>query len=185
MTPIALGSQDPPKKKGCLNRETTKTPVDNQPIQSTEARLTPVLSTATTQVGTLSLIGKIEHGQTTQILENEVLGYKDLPMEAYEFNALLRLQKIGWKKQATSSPLLMELPDFNTALVEANRDLDHTTRVAKQMVRCSKTSQKQAERATELWQAVEQRITVLEQQLQDRKPLGLPPPSNNSQPSPP
>ena len=35
--------------------------------------------------------GKIEHGQTTQILEDEVLGYKDLPMEAYEFSALLRL----------------------------------------------------------------------------------------------
>ena len=35
--------------------------------------------------------GKIEHGQTTQILEDEVLGYKDLPAEAYEFSTLLRL----------------------------------------------------------------------------------------------
>mgnify|MGYP006889217529 FL=1 len=45
---------------------------------------------ATTQVGTLSLIGKIEHGQTKQISE-EVLGYKDLPVEAYQFSALLQL----------------------------------------------------------------------------------------------
>ena len=45
---------------------------------------------ATTQVGTSSLTGKIEHGQTTQILEDEVLGFKDLPMEEYKFSALLR-----------------------------------------------------------------------------------------------
>ena len=42
-------------------------------------------------VGASSHIGKIEHGQTTQISEDEVLGYKDLPVEAYEFSALLRL----------------------------------------------------------------------------------------------
>ena len=36
-------------------------------------------------------IGKIEHGHTTQKSEDEVLGYKDLPAEAYEFSALLRL----------------------------------------------------------------------------------------------
>ena len=36
-------------------------------------------------------LGKIEHGQTTQISEDEVLGYKDLPVEAYEFSALFRL----------------------------------------------------------------------------------------------
>ena len=35
--------------------------------------------------------GKIEHGQTTQISEDEVLGYKDLPAEAYEFSTLLCL----------------------------------------------------------------------------------------------
>ena len=34
---------------------------------------------------------RIEHGQTTQISENEVIGYKDLLVEAYEFSALLRL----------------------------------------------------------------------------------------------
>ena len=44
-----------------------------------------------TQVGTSSLIGKIEHGQTTQLSNDEVLGYKDLPVEAYEFSAFLRL----------------------------------------------------------------------------------------------
>ena len=38
--------------------------------------------------------GKIEHGQTTQISEDEVLDYKDLPAEAYEFSALLRLGTI-------------------------------------------------------------------------------------------
>ena len=36
-----------------------------------------------------SLQGKIEHGQTTQISEDEVLGYKDLLVEAYEFSVLL------------------------------------------------------------------------------------------------
>ena len=36
-------------------------------------------------------IGKVKHAQTTQISEDEVLGYKDLPVEAYEFSALLRL----------------------------------------------------------------------------------------------
>ena len=42
-------------------------------------------------IGASSHIAKIEHGQTTQISEDEVLGYKDLPTEAYEFSALLRL----------------------------------------------------------------------------------------------
>ena len=91
VTPNAPGSQDPPNKKRHLNRETTETPHGNQQSQSGEARQTPVLSTTTTQVGTSSLIGKIEHGQTTQISGDEVLGYKDLPVEAYEFSALLRL----------------------------------------------------------------------------------------------
>ena len=59
--------------------------------QSKEASLNPPLSTTMIQVGPLSLIGKIEHGQTTQISEDEVLGYKDLPAEAYEFSALFRL----------------------------------------------------------------------------------------------
>ena len=78
----------------------------------------------------------------------------------------------------------MELPNLNTALVEAYRDLDRTSRAAKQMARCSKTARKQAERATELWKASKQRIAVLEQQLHDCQPLSLLPPSSNSQ-SPP
>ena len=106
--------------------------------------------------------------ETTQISEDEVLGYKDLPVEAYDFCALLllgttyelmdflaraqvaatscmaeehaetkmiqrtlmgelehhedrTLQTIGQKEQAKSRPLLMELPNLNTALVEAFR----------------------------------------------------------------
>ena len=50
-----------------------------------------------------------------------------------------------------NTPLLMELPDLNTALIEAYRNLDHTTRAAKEMARRIKTAQKQAEWATELW----------------------------------
>ena len=42
-------------------------------------------------VGASSHIGKIEHGQTTQISEDEVHSYKDVPAEAYEFSMLLRL----------------------------------------------------------------------------------------------
>ena len=138
-------------------------------------------------------MGKIEHGQTTQISEDDVLGYKELLVEAYEFSALLRLgttyklmefltraqvsaatcmaeehaenktiqhalvdelepeedralQKIGRKKQPKSTQLLIELPDLNAALVEAYRDLDRTTRAAKQIARCSKTTRKQAQR---------------------------------------
>ena len=91
MPPTAPGSQDPPKKKRCLNRETKETCQGNPPIQSKEARLTFVLSTTTPQVGFSSLIGKIEHGQTTQISEDEVLGYKDLCVEAYKFSALIQL----------------------------------------------------------------------------------------------
>ena len=161
---------------------------------------------------TLSLTGRIEQGQTTQISEDKVLGYKDLVLEAYEFSALLRLgttyklmefltraqvsaatcmaeehaenktiqhalvdelepeedralQKIGRKKQPKSSQLLIELPDLNTALMEAYKDLDSMTHTTKQMAQCSKTTHKQAERATELWQVSEHRITLLEQQL--------------------
>ena len=47
----------------------------------------------------------------------------------------------------------MELPDLNTTLVEAYQDLDRVTRATKQMARCRKTAQKQAEWTTDLWQA--------------------------------
>ena len=154
--------------------------------------------------------GKIEHGQTTQISEDEVLGYKDLPAEAYEFSALLRLgttyelvdflaraqiaaaarmadehaetkmiqrallgetepkddralQKIGRKKQAKQTALLMEVPELNTALIEAYRDLDHTTRAAKDMARRIKTAQQQAKSATQLWHAAERKLAAWDQ----------------------
>ena len=57
----------------------------------------------------------------------------------------------------------MELPDLNAALIEAYRNLDHTTRVAKEMARHIKTIQQQAKWATDLWQAVEQNLASLEQ----------------------
>ena len=41
-----------------------------------------------------TLHGNIEHGQSTQISEDEVLGHKDLPMEAYEFSMFLCLGTI-------------------------------------------------------------------------------------------
>ena len=45
------------------------------------------------------------------------------------------LQKIGRKKQAKHAALVMEVPELNTALIEAYRDLDRTTRAAKDMAR--------------------------------------------------
>ena len=76
------------------------------------------------------------------------------------------LQKIGRKKQAKNAPLLMELPDLNAALIEAYRNLDHTTRAAKEMARRIKTAQQQAKWTTELWQDAELKLVSLEQQHQ-------------------
>ena len=70
------------------------------------------------------------------------------------------LQKIGRKKQPKSNQLLIELPYLNSALIEAYRDLNHTTRANKKMAKCSKTARKQAKRATKLWQASENRIVA-------------------------
>ena len=75
------------------------------------------------------------------------------------------LQNIGRKKKYKSSHLFIQLPELNTALVPAFQDLDHTTRAATEMARCSKTAHKQAKTATELWQASE------EQRLQDNQNL--------------
>ena len=50
----------------------------------------PVQTVATTRGRVSSLTGRVEQGQTTQISEDEVLGYKDLRVEAYKFSALLR-----------------------------------------------------------------------------------------------
>ena len=73
------------------------------------------------------------------------------------------LQKIGRKKQAKNAALLMEVPELNTALIEAYRDLDRTTRAAKDLARKIKTAQQQAKSATELWRAAELKLAALEQ----------------------
>ena len=45
----------------------------------------------------------------------------------------------------------MEVPELNTALIEASRDLDHTTRATKDLARRIKTTHQEAKVATELW----------------------------------
>ena len=76
----------------------------------------------------------------------------------------------------------MELPDLNTALVEAYRNLRHTTRAAKDMARRIKTTHQQAKRATELWQAAEQKLVSLEQQHREQSTVSLHAPSNDVSP---
>ena len=83
----------------------------------------------------------VEHAET-KMIQCSLIG----ELEPQEDRAL---QKIGRKKQAKNAPLLMELPDLNVALIEAYRNLEHTTRAAKEMARHIKTAQKQVERATE------------------------------------
>mgnify|MGYP000645035328 CR=1 FL=1 len=80
------------------------------------------------------------------------------------------LQKIGRKKKAKNTALLMEVPELNTALIEVYHDLDHTTRAGKELARRIKTTQQQAKVATELWRAVELKLATLEQNL-PQKPL--------------
>ena len=72
------------------------------------------------------------------------------------------LQKIGRKKQAKQIAL-MEVPELNTALIEAYRDLDRTTRAAKDMARRIKTAQQQAKNATQLWHAAERKLAAWDQ----------------------
>ena len=203
-TPPAPEAQTQPSKKRRLNRESSaeqKGPQQEQALVVSQSNLAIVPVEASLNQG------KIEHGQTTQISEDEVLGYKDLPAEAYEFSALLRLstsfrlvdflaraqvaatarmaeehaetkmiqrallgeiepkddralQKIGRKKQAKHAALLMEVPELNTALIEAYRDLDRTTRAAKDMARKIKIAQQQAKVATELWHAAERKLAA-------------------------
>ena len=93
------------------------------------------------------------------------------------------LQKIGRKKQAKNTALLMEVPELNTALIEAYRDLDHTTRAAKDLARRIKTTQQQAKVATELWRAAELKLASLEQNLPQQPPLSLPAPTNEALPA--
>ena len=212
------------------------------PDQATE---TPRPEATGTGDGTLALVpvetslnqGKIEQGRASEISEDEVLGYKDLPAEAYEFSALLRLgtayeiidflaraqvaaaarmaaehaeaqmiqraltgdidpsedralQALGRKKRTTNATHLMEIPELNTALVEAYRELDRTTRAAKDLARRIKRAQQQAKVATELWQAAEQKLAAAAPAHSPRAPpdqatLGYdptpPPPSSSAQ----
>ena len=74
-----------------------------------------------------------EEHEETKMIQRALIG----DLEPHKDRAL---QMINRKKQAKSAPLLMELRDLNKALVEAYRDLDRTTRGAKEMARCSKTA---------------------------------------------
>ena len=90
------------------------------------------------------------------------------------------LQKIGRKKQAKNVALLMEVPELNTALVEAYRDLDRTTRATKDLARKIKTTQQHAKVATELWRAVELKLAALEQNRPQHPLLSLPAPTTDA-----
>ena len=87
-TPPALDAQAQPNKKRRLNREST---TDTAGPQKQKEKVDSQSSLSIVPVEASLHLGKIEHGQTTQISEDEVLGYKDLPVEAYKFRALLRL----------------------------------------------------------------------------------------------
>ena len=50
------------------------------------------------------------------------------------------LQKIGRKKLAKNAALLMEVPELNTALIKAYRDLDRTTHAVKDLAHRIKTA---------------------------------------------
>ena len=77
----------------------------------------------------------------------------------------------------------MEVLELNTALIEAYRDLDGTTRAAKDLAPRIKTTQQRAKSTTELWQAAELRLASLEQQLQQQRPLSLPATINEALPT--
>ena len=228
-TPPAPEPQTQPSKKRRLNRESS---ADQKGAEEEQALVVGQGNLAIVPVEASLNQGKIEHGQTTQISEDEVLGYKDLPAEAYEFSALLRLgttyelvdflarariaavarmadehaetkmiqrallgetepkddralQKIGRKKQAKQAALLMEVPELNTALIEAYRDLDRTTRAAKDMARKIKIAQQQAKVATELWHAAERKLAAWEQNRPEQQLLSLPATTTEALPAPP
>ena len=87
-TPPAPEAQAQPSKKRRLNREST---TESKGPQNEQENIVSQSTLAIVPVEASLHQGKIEHGQTTQISEDEVLGYKDLPAEAYEFSVLLRL----------------------------------------------------------------------------------------------
>ena len=84
-TPPALEAHAQPNKKRQLNHEST---TETERPQNPKEKVVSQSSLAIVPIEA-SLQGKIEHGQTTQISEDEVLGYKDLLVEAYEFSVLL------------------------------------------------------------------------------------------------
>ena len=94
------------------------------------------------------------------------------------------LQKIGRKKQAKNAALLMEVPELNTALIDVYRDLDRTTRAAKDLARKIKTVQQQAKSATELWRAAELKVAAWEQNRPLQPLLSLPAPTAEVLPAP-
>ena len=79
-----------------------------------------------------------------------------------EFDDEPKLQKVGRKRATKKHRTRIELPDLNTTLVEAYRELARTTRVAKDMAVNIKEARKQAKTATKLWQALELHLTTLE-----------------------
>ena len=78
----------------------------------------------------------------------------------------------------------MEVPELNTAFIEAYRDLDRTTQAAKDLARKIKTVQQQAKSATELWRAAELKVTALEQNMPQQPLLSLPAPTIEVLPAP-
>ena len=84
-------AQDPPalpNKKERLNCEST---TEFEGPQNQKEKVISESSLSIVPVEASLHLGKIENGQKTQISEDEVLGYKDVPAEAYEFSALLCL----------------------------------------------------------------------------------------------
>jgi hypothetical protein len=78
----------------------------------------------------------------------------------------------------------MEVPELNTTLIEAYRDLDRTTRAAKDMARRIKTAQQQAKIATGLWHAAERKLAAWEQNRPEQL-SSLPATTTEALPTPP
>ena len=63
-----------------------------------------------------------------------------------------KLQKVGRKRAIKKPRTRIELPKLNTTLVKTYRELDHTTRAAKDMATNIKIAHQQAKTAIELRQ---------------------------------
>ena len=82
--------QSPTKKRHQIHCRSEDKDTDHPKEERRQVVPNPIQTIATAADRASSLIGRIEKGQTSQILEDEVLGYKDMHVEAYEFSALLR-----------------------------------------------------------------------------------------------